>query len=265
MEAQIATIQNHPQLCTDLFNSPHPMNLSLRGTALGALVCALAFAAPAHAQRARDPQLLSDRPAPRDGCTVVKQPGTLPSADMLLDSASLARSLATFAEEHPIRDGKQTALYSVAFAADGSVERLKAIEYFLPQGGEPEVTAMVRQSLRAQRTGAPWSVRLRVEPGSPTVFRVGRSEVCQPRSRTRFELNAPVLAQVQTPAPMRVRVVVGTGGEIRSLMVTRSSGENELDRWVHDTLLRYNFEPGLVDGVPVVMERDEDVRLRYRP
>lgn len=243
------------------------MNLSRSGTALGALVFALAFAAPApaHAQRARDPQLLSERPAPRDGCTTVKQPGTLPSADMLLDSASLARTLATFAEEHPIRDGKQTALYSVAFAADGSVERLKAIEYFLPQGEEPQVTEMVRQSFRPQRAGAPWSVRLRVEPGSATVVRVGRSEVCQPRSRTRFELNAPALSQMQTPAPMRVRVVVGTGGEIRSLLVTRSSGETELDRWVHDSLLRYTFEPGLIDGVPVVMERDEDVRLRHRP
>jgi hypothetical protein len=241
------------------------MNLPLRGTALGALVFALAFAAPAHAQRGPDPQLLSDRPAPRDGCATVKQPGTLPGADMLLDSASLARSLATFAEEHPIRDGKQTVLYSVAFAADGSVERVKALEYFLPQGEEPQVTEMVRQSLRPQRAGTPWSVRLRVEPGPATVFRVGRSEVCQPRSRTRFELNAPVLSQMQSPAPMRVRVVVGTGGEIRSLLVTRSSGETEMDRWVHDSLLRYTFEPGLVDGVPVVMERDEDVRLRYRP
>jgi len=243
------------------------MNLPLptRGTALGALVCALAFAAPADAQRARDPQLLSDRPAPRDGCTTVRQPGTLPGAATLLDSASLAGSLATFAEEHPIRDGKQTALYTVAFTADGSVERVKAIEYFLPQGEEPQVTEMVRQSLRRQPAGSPWSVRLRVEPGSATVFRVGRSEVCQPRSRTRFELNALALAASQTPRPIRVRVVVGTGGEIRSLMVVRSSGENELDRWVHDSLLRYTFEPGLIDGVPVVMEREEDVRLRYRP
>ncbi len=241
------------------------MKLSLRGMALGALVCALAFAAPANAQRARDPQLLSDKPAPRDGCVTVKQPGTLPSADMLVDSAALAQSMAKFAHDFPIRDGKLTALYSVAFAADGSVERVAPIDYWLPQGEEPQLTAMVRQSIRPQRAGARWSVRLRVEPAAQTVFRVGRSEVCHPRSTTRFELTAPALSGLQAPSPIRVRATVGTHGEIRNLQIVRSSGEAELDRWVHDSLLSRSFEPGLVDGVPVMMEHDQDVRLRFRP
>lgn len=241
------------------------MNLSLRGTALGALVCALAFAAPASAQRARDPQLLSDKPAPREGCTTVRQPGTLPAVAALADSAALARSMAKFAQDFPVRDGKLTALYSVAFAADGSVERVAPIEYWLPQGEEPQFTALVRQSIRPQRAGTPWSVRLRVDPAAETVFRVGRSELCQPRSTTRFELVTAAIDQQQAPPPMRVRVIVGTQGEIRSLDVVRSSGDRELDRWVHDSLLSRRFQPGLVDGVPVIMERDEDVRLRYRP
>lgn len=241
------------------------MNHTLRGTALGALVCALAFAAPAAAQRARDPQLLSDKPAPREGCTTVRQPGTLPTVAALADSAALAQSMAKFAQDFPVRDGKLTALYSVAFAADGSVERVVPIDYWLPQGEEPQLTALVRQSIRPQRPGSPWSVRLRVDPAAETVFRVGRSEVCQPRSTTRFELVTAAIDQQQAPPPMRVRVIVGTQGEIRSLEVVRSSGERELDRWVHDSLLRRRFQPGLVDGVPVIMERDEDVRLRYRP
>jgi hypothetical protein len=241
------------------------MNLSLRGTALGALVCTLAFAAPADAQRARDPQLLSDKPAPREGCSTVKQPGTLPAVAALADSAALAQSMAKFAQDFPVRDGKLTALYSVAFAADGSVERVVPIDYWLPQGEEPQLTALVRQSIRSQRAGSPWSVRLRVDPAAETVFRIGRSEVCPPRSLTRFELTTSALAQSQSPPPMRVRAIVGTQGEIRALQVVRSSGENELDRWVHDTLLRRRFQPGLIDGVPVIMERDEDVRLRHRP
>lgn len=241
------------------------MKLPLRGTALGALVCTLAFAAPAHAQRARDPQLLSDKPAPREGCTVVKQPGTLPAVGALADSAALARSLARFALDNPIRDGKMTALYSVAFAADGSVERVVPIDYWLPQGEEPQFTALVRQSIRPQRAGNPWSVRLRVEPAAQTVFRVGRSELCHPRSTTRFELTAPALSSLQAPPLMRMRALVGTQGEIRTLQIVRSSGEAELDRWVHDSLLSRRFQPGLIDGVPVMMERDEDVRLRFRP
>lgn len=241
------------------------MNLTLRGTALGALACALAFAAPADAQRARDPQLLSDKPAPRDGCTTARQPGTLPAVGVLADSAALALSMSKFAQDYPIRDGKLTALYSIAFAADGSVERVVPIDYWLPQGEEPQFTALVRQSIRPQRAGSPWSVRLRVDPAAETVFRVGRSEVCQPRSRTRFELNAPVMAGLQAPAPIRIRAVVGTQGEIRSLQLLRSSGDAELDRWVHDSLLSRRYEPGLIDGVPVMMQREDDVRVRARP
>lgn len=241
------------------------MILSLRGTALGALVCALAFAAPVDAQRARDPQLLTDKPSPREGCTTVRQPGALPAVAALADSAALAQSMAAFARDNPIGDGKMTALYSIAFAADGSVERVVPIDYWLPQGEEPQVTAMVRQSVRAQRAGTPWSVRLRIDPAAETVFRVGRSEVCQPRSTTRFELTAPALSGLQAPPLMRVRATVGTQGEIRALQIVRSSGEAELDRWVHDSLLERRFQPGLLDGVPVIMERIEDVRLRFRP
>lgn len=230
------------------------------------LACALAFAAvPAHAQRARDPQLLSDRPAPREGCAIVRQPGTLPTPAALADSAALARSLAKFAEDYPVRDGKMYAVYSVAFAANGSVERVAPIDYFLPQGREPELNALVRQAIRAQRPANSWSLRLRVEPASEPVIRVGRSEVCAPRSTTRFELTHPALAQGTPPAPMRVRVYVGTEGRIRSIDVLRGSGDSELDRWVESTLLSRSFLPGLVDGVPVEMQRDEEVRIRYRP
>jgi TonB family protein len=239
----------------------------MKSTRVAALLaCALAFAAiPANAQRARDPQLLSDKPAPREGCGIARQPGTLPTPALLADSVALARSLAEFAQEYPIRDGKMYAVYSVAFAADGSVERVAPIDYWLPQGREPELTAVVRAAIRAQRPGNPWSLRLRVEPASEPLIRVGRSEVCQPRSTTRFELTHPALAQGKPPEPMRVRVLVGTQGRIRGIDVLRGSGDAELDRWVESTLLSRTFLPGLVDGVAVEMQREEEVRIRYRP
>lgn len=235
-----------------------------RPTAL--LACALALAAaPAHAQRARDPQLLSDRPAPRDGCSVVRQPGTLPTPGALADSAALARTLAEFAEQYPVRDGKMYAVYSMAFGADGRVERLSPIDYWLPQGRDAELTSRVRETIRAQRPGTPWSLRMRVEPASEPAILVGRSELCVPRSTTRFELTHPALQQGTPPAPMRVRVHVGKEGRILSIDVLRGSGDSELDRWVESTLLSRTFLPGLVDGIAVEMPREEEVRIRYRP
>ena len=237
-----------------------------RGTALGALLCAGTFAAlPAHAQRARDPLLLSEKPAPRDGCSVSRLPTPLPELGALADSAALAQAVDAYGREYPIRDGKMFAVYSVAFAADGSVERVSAIDYLLPMEREPELTATVRRSVRAQRPGKPWSVRLRVEPGAAQNLRVGRSEVCPARSTTRFELTSNALSpDGGSPQPVRVRVVVREDGRIAGIHLLRSSGDRELDRWVEQTLLGRRYHAQIVDGVAVPVEREEEVRIRYR-
>jgi TonB family protein len=232
---------------------------------VAALCATVSAASPAHAQRARNPLLLSERPAPREGCKVESRPGTLPSFAELADSATLATTMRDFAREHPVRDGKTFGVYSVAFAADGRVERVAPVDYFLPQGYEPEFGSMIRTALRAQRPGTAWSVRVRIEPGDVPVFRVGRSETCEPVSLTRFELNAPALAQVERPAPMRVRVRVGAEGEAMGIEILRRSGDSELDRWVEQTLMRRAFRPGLVDGVAVPMDSEQTVTIRYRP
>jgi TonB family protein len=170
-----------------------------------------------------------------------------------------------FARDFPIRDGKMFGVYSVAFAANGTVERVAAVDYFLPQGHEQDFAALIRTALRSQQPGAPWSVRVRVEPGAETVFRVGRSEVCEPRSRSSFQLATPAFSRILRPVPMRVQVRIATNGQIRAINILRPSGDNELDRWVQDTLLRRSFQPGLVDGTAVEMEREETVRFTYRP
>lgn len=230
------------------------------------LLCAAVIAAqPAHAQRARDPLLLSDKPAPRDGCAVARLPNPLPSVGALADSAALKQAVDAFAQKYPLRDGKMFAVYTVAFGADGQVARVSAIDWFLPRDREQELTGLVRQSLRAQPAGQPWSVRLRVEPGAEPALRVGRSEVCAARSTSRFELLTQAMeASTTTPLPVRVRVSVRESGEIAAIHVLRSSGDREIDRWVEQSLLRRRYNPELVDGVAVPVEREEEVRIRYR-
>lgn len=231
------------------------------------LLCAGVLAAqPAHAQRARDPLLLSDRPAPREGCATARLPTPLPTVGALTDSAALKQAVDAFARENPISGGKMFAVYSVAFGSDGRVARVAPIDYLLPRDLEHELTALVRQSVRAQREGHPWSVRLRVEPGSEPALRVGRSEVCPARSTTSFHLLTQAMdPTANPPRPLRVRVSVRENGSIAGIHLLRSSGDNEMDRWVEQSLIDRRYNPEIVDGVAVPVEREEEVRIRYRP
>jgi TonB family protein len=144
------------------------------------------------------------------------------------------------------------------------VERLKAIDYWLPQGQEQAFAALVRPHLRPQ-PGGPTNLRLRVQPGSTPMLQVGRSELCPPESRTQFRLTAPATAQLQKPQPVRARIHVDAQGQAQSIQVLSSSGDRELDRWVTEILQRHTFSPGLIDGTPVAMDYEETVQISARP
>jgi TonB family protein len=236
---------------------------------LGRAIPLLAAAALLHpaltSAQSRTEQLLSDRPAPRHGCSIAPTPGRLPALSQLVgDSATFATAVAEYARQHPLRDGGMFALYSVAFTAEGTVERVKELDYLLPQGGADEFTSLVRASLRPQAAGKSWSVRMRIEPGAATVFRVGRSEVCEAESLTRFTVEAPSLEGGRRPTPLRLRVLVDARGNVTDVQLLRGSGSDELDRWVLDALRQNSFSFGLVDGVAVPMAVDVTVPFRSR-
>jgi hypothetical protein len=233
--------------------------------AAGLLALALACVADsAAAQRNRAELLLSDRPAPRRGCTIAHDPDPLPGVDQLADSAMLDQRVTAFAQQYPIRDNAMFALYSIAFDANGAVERVQAVDYMLPQGHADELAVLVRSALKPQRSGRPWSVRLRLEPGATPKIRVGRSEVCAPEIRVRFTVTAPASSHLQSPPPMRLRVLVGDDGRVRSFQMLNGSGVPELDQWVQSRLVEGTYTPGLVDGVPVTAEREMSLPVRVR-
>ncbi|HEU4559830.1 MAG TPA: energy transducer TonB [Longimicrobium sp.] len=236
---------------------------AIRAAAALAAAALLSFPAAAGAQ-SRAEQLLSDRPPPRDGCTIAREPRQLPTLSQLADSAALATAASEFAARHPLREGAIFGLYSIAFNAGGAVERVKDLDYMMPQGRADEFESLLRQHLRAQRPGRSFSVRVRIEPAGNPVFRVGRSEVCEPMANTRFTVEAPSLAGGRRPTPIRVRALVGEDGTVGDVQIVRGSGSDELDRWVQDSLRRSRFQPGLVDGVRVPMEYEETVQFRSR-
>jgi TonB family protein len=214
--------------------------------------------------QSRAQQLLSERPPPRDGCTVAREPRQLPTLSQLADSAALATAVSEFAARYPVRDGAIFGLYSIAFNAEGAVERVKDLDYMMPQGLSNEFQSLLRRHLRAQPPGRSFSVRVRIEPAGNPVFRVGRSEICEPFSNTRFTLTAPSLASGRRATPIRLRAMVDADGNVGDVQILRGSGSDELDRWVQDSLRRRRFQPGLVDGVAVPMEHEETVNFRAR-
>jgi hypothetical protein len=240
----------------------------IRARRLHALVAALAlasFAAPASAQKDRADVLLSDRPAPRHDCRVMDTPRTLPAVAQLADSVGLAQGLATYASKYPLAgDRRMYAVYSIGFDAAGRIERLQPIDYLLPQGYEGDLNELVRSTVHGQRAGNPVSLRLRVEPAAQPVMRVGRSEQCPPQANMRFEVLATGALALQHPSPIRARATVDSTGHVVAMRITQPSGEQYIDAWVEEVLNQHVFTPGLIDGVPWLMEAEESFFIRGR-
>jgi hypothetical protein len=241
-----------------------PIHHDIRAIFAASLLAATLVPGAARAQESRAEQLLSDRPLTRQGCVVNSQPRSLPSVAQLADSATLATDVAEYARQYPITgDRPMFAVYSIGFDEHGVVERVKAIDYFLPTDRETELTDRLRASLKQQ--GGPLNVRLRIEPGSAAPFRVGRSERCPPLSNMRFGLTAPATSSTGTPPNILLRTLVAPDGSVVGQQMLRRTGSSELDMWVENSLARRRYQPGLIDGVPVQMEIEETVRIRARP
>ncbi|HEX8272251.1 MAG TPA: TonB family protein [Longimicrobiaceae bacterium] len=243
------------------FRAAMPAALALLAACAGA---AGGSGSPAAPGLSREAVYLSPRPAPRENCGQAPVPMRLPALSELADSAALTAAIAAYAAQHRFdarRDSTYT-LFSVAFGREGRVERVRGIEWWMPEGTVDPLAAIVSRHLKPQPGGG--SVRLRVRPDAQPIIRVGRSQVCRPGSAMSFRLVAPQLDPLSKPQPILLRIRVSTDGRVVGAQVLRSSGEEELDRWVRSNVERYQYAPGLVDGVPVEMEYQQTVQIAAR-
>ena len=207
--------------------------------------------------------LLSASPPPSEGCSILWTPGTLPSVGELTDSAALHAAVSGFAASHQVSDPSTYVLFTVGIEHGGIVERLNVVEWLMPEGTVRELQEIVRRHLRAQRSGN-WSVRLLVHAGAHPRFRVGRSERCLPRSRSRFEVLTPAFNGPIRPNPLRLNIQVDASGAMLGTQLMQGSGFEELDRWVLSSIGQHKFAPGTIDGVPVAMSYEQTIRLKSR-
>lgn len=238
--------------------------LRLAAAAALLLLAGCAAAASAVARPDRQAMLLSDREPPRAGCDIARTPASLPPLDQLVDTAVLRRGVAQFAGRERLRDGEMHTLFSVAWDRGGRPERVKAIDWWMPEGAAERLAAVVRPTLKRQPRG-PGSARLRVEPGSAPKFQVGRSEYCPPVSGSTFRLTAPAMYPVDKPTPLRFRALVDARGNATTAHVLRSSGDPEVDRWVLGVVERYRYAPALLDGVAGPADYEQTVSVQARP
>lgn len=212
----------------------------------------------------REATYLSSLPAPRASCRSAPSPARLPALPELADSAALFHAIAELSARRGLATPRDTmyALYSIAFAQDGRAERVRGIQWWMPEGTAEELAGVVRRHLKPQAGSG--SIRLRVRPGSSPEVTVGRSEVCRPATGASFHLMAPQLNPLAKPLPILLRVRVTEGGRVMGTELLRSSGDEEVDRWVRGVLGRYAYSPGLVDGIPVEMEYEQTVQIKAR-
>ncbi len=213
----------------------------------------------------RESLYLSSRPAPRENCRPAPVPARLPALSELADSAALVAAIGRYAEQHGFSAARDTTytLFSVGYAPDGRVERVRGIEWWMPEGTVDPLAVIVGQHLRPLAAG-PGSVRLRVRPDARPEIEVGRSQVCRPASGASFHLNGPAINPLSKPQPILLRIRVSPAGRVIGSQLLRSSGEEELDRWVRSLVDRYEYAPGLVDGIPVEMEYEQTIQIQAR-
>lgn len=206
--------------------------------------------------------LLSDDAPPRRGCSILRDPSALPAVSSLADSAALAAAVLDVARQGRITDPNTFMLLSVEILPDGNIGRFRAIDWFMPQELNATLERAVRMQLRPTTVGA-GNVRLRVEP-TTGVVRIGRSERCPPVETTRFELQTPATMGNVNLQPALLRVRVLADGTLAGWNVLRSTGSDEIDRWILSQLPQRRYQPGLVDGIPTEMDYEQTVRVRQR-
>lgn len=229
-----------------------------------AALALLSACAAATTQPGRESLYLSSRPAPRENCRPAPVPSRLPALSELADSAALMAAIGRFAEQHRFSAARDTTytLFSVGFARDGRVERVRGIEWWMPEGTVDPLAAIVGQHLKPQSGGG--SIRLRVRPDARPEVKVGRSQVCMPKSGQSFHLVSGQIDPLSKPQPILLRIRVSADGRVMGSQLLRSSGQEEMDRWVRSVVDRYPYAPGLVDGVPTDMEYEQTIQIAAR-
>jgi len=226
--------------------------------ALGLLGAVAAAPTDASAQRDRRATYLTDRESPRAGCRQSPRPGRLPTLGVLADSAALMAGIESLAMEYRTTQDTSFVLLSVWLTGEGIVERVQEIDYYVAKEMIEPLKSLVSRTIKPQRGGG--YLRMRIHPGTRRVL-IGRSEICEPQGPDRVNVRRPQIAGRDSYQLFRARILVNAEGRPISVTATRNSGDPSIDDFVVRMLQSSRYGPGLVDGIAVQMQYEQDVRF----
>jgi len=215
-------------------------------------------------------ELLSTAASRSTACTVEADPGELPPADAVVDSAALVAGLRALGDAQDGKGGH--VLLTLAFDREGLNVRREVIEQSI---GSLAADSVQRAVFAARRelpaAPEPWGVRLRVDLGDSLTLRIGRREYCPPAARSP-ELDAamhrlqPMSVTYRSGVRERVlqvRARVSEAGVITATQIARGELQGSAtERNINDFLRQYLFEPATIDGVPAPAWIEIPVRIR---
>ena len=197
--------------------------------------------------------------AQRSSCGPAQQPKELPSVSFLIDSSSALMELQA---AKVLRDSMQFTLFIVP--AD-SIPVIHALD-----STDAMAASLLARSAWPSKTVDLWAVRVHITGGTAPALTLSRPTYCPPAltpgskpvhlaaeiREERITSNAQLL-QVQrvvqgpAPIPLVCEIAVTERGDVNEVKVIRSSGNREVDQHVAQQLAQQQYEPALLDGIPV--------------
>ena len=203
-------------------------------------------------------------------CEPAGFPKTLPSADAVVNTATLTRAVAADSTLRLSAD----VTFSVRFLRNGQPEWVKAIGTDV-RAEQARLQAIVAAHTRSQAAAKqPWNVRLQLLAGDSVRYAVARSQEC-PVERVVTANPGAVgtglamasmedIRALRSSGEARAVVEIGTNGEILDVELVRSSGSRIQDELVLQLARESRYHPAIVDGIPVVGRFEHSTRVRTR-
>lgn len=188
-------------------------------------------------------------------CRIVDPDTPLPNVATIVDTAAVPEYLN---QAGITAHDTGYALFSLRFDSAGKPIRARLIEATTPDSDADALRAMIASAVVQREAGAPVAARLRIDLTPAPVYRVGKSEYCDP---------VRVTANTMAPDP---RVTTLPHGPAASRTVTSYKYEAEIsatgtvlairfdasidpafEEPLRESMMKERWEPALDDGAPV--------------
>ncbi|MDQ3557002.1 MAG: TonB family protein [Gemmatimonadota bacterium] len=231
---------------------------------LFALLSVLTFAAPVGLEAQFPRRLPTGQP-----CSAAK-PSTR-SLSQVVDSAALHVALASVATA-----GEDSALFSIAYAKDGRVEKVYLALGRMPVASTAAAMVAIEEHLlplAPSKQGSGGYLRL-IGGTSPRVEVPRFTYTCAPRAANP-QFIASLLAQALSRLPESIRrlppermiatvtFIISREGVPEEVRLVRSSGFAEMDREAVQVVGQGRFHPAQIDGQPVAATATQPLHFRY--